>query len=128
MNILIAQRFNAIEERLLQCNIVASYLIIKKEVARLSGKIRLKIVFTDRSVAEFFEYVVVMGDDTLQLSKYSFHWQSTEDTLISRWDNAPHHPELPNAPHHKHNSDLSVTSINEPIDVFYVINYIEQTL
>ncbi|NIA12024.1 MAG: hypothetical protein GWP10_20460 [Nitrospiraceae bacterium] len=32
---------------------------------------------------------------------YSYHWQKG-DKLIKRWDNAPHHKELPNFPHHVH--------------------------
>jgi hypothetical protein len=92
-----------------------------------SGKIRLKILFTDQSVAEFFEYVLVEAD-AVQLSKYSFHWQNADGTLKTRWDNAPHHSELPNAPHHKHNSDLSVIGIHDSVDTFYVLNAIEQAI
>lgn len=33
---------------------------------------------------------------------YSFHWQDKEGTLIARWDNAPHHPEIGTYPHHIH--------------------------
>ncbi|MHC1599291.1 MAG: toxin-antitoxin system TumE family protein [Candidatus Methanospirareceae archaeon] len=32
---------------------------------------------------------------------YSYHWQK-RDTVIKRWDNAPHHKELPNFPHRVH--------------------------
>ena len=32
---------------------------------------------------------------------YSYHWQKG-DELIKRWDNAPHHKELPDFPHHVH--------------------------
>lgn len=122
---LINQRFNAIEEQLLQSAHVASYQIIRKEMIALSGKIRLKVLFTNGDVAEFFEYVTVKGN-TVEVEKYSFHWQTAQGELKSRWDNAPHHPELPNAPHHKHNSDLSVLGVSEKIDVFYVLNRIEQ--
>ncbi|MFQ6056656.1 MAG: DUF6516 family protein, partial [Methanosarcinales archaeon] len=32
---------------------------------------------------------------------YSYHWQKNNE-LIMRWDNAPHHRDLPNFPHHIH--------------------------
>jgi hypothetical protein len=32
---------------------------------------------------------------------YSFQWQKNGELRI-RWDNAPHHRELPTFPHHKH--------------------------
>ncbi len=125
MNSLINQRFNAIEEQLLQSAHVAYYQIIRKEMIALSGKIRLKISFTNSDVAEFFEYVTVKNN-AVQIEKYSFHWQTAQGELKSRWDNAPHHLELPNAPHHKHNADLSVIGVGEKIDVFYALKFIEQ--
>ena len=33
---------------------------------------------------------------------YSFHCQAFDDTCIFRYDMAPHHPEIPTHPHHKH--------------------------
>ena len=33
---------------------------------------------------------------------YSYHWQTKEGKLIMRWDNAPHHKDIPTYPHHKH--------------------------
>jgi hypothetical protein len=35
-------------------------------------------------------------------SKYSYHWQTQTGELLLRWDNAPHHPEVPTHPDHKH--------------------------
>ncbi len=32
---------------------------------------------------------------------YSYHWQKG-DELVKRWDNAPHHKELPDFPHNVH--------------------------
>ena len=38
-------------------------------------------------------------------SKYSYHWQTRTGELLLRWDNAPHHPEIPTHPHHKHEGE-----------------------
>lgn len=35
-------------------------------------------------------------------SKYSYHWRAASGETLLRWDNAPHHPELPTHPDHKH--------------------------
>jgi len=35
---------------------------------------------------------------------YSYHWQRNGE-LIRRWDNAPHHRNLPNFPHHIQEED-----------------------
>ena len=34
--------------------------------------------------------------------QYSFHLQDARGRLVFRYDNAPHHRELPTFPHHKH--------------------------
>lgn len=36
---------------------------------------------------------------------YSYHYQGANKRLIFRYDNAEHHPELENFPHHKHIGD-----------------------
>ena len=38
-------------------------------------------------------------------SKYSYHWQTQTGEMLLRWDNAPHHPEIPTHPHHKHEGE-----------------------
>ncbi len=37
-----------------------------------------------------------------QLTRYSYYWLDTQDSLKIGWDNAPHHTRLNNFPHHKH--------------------------
>lgn len=34
--------------------------------------------------------------------KYRYHLQTFTDELLSRWDNAPHHPTVTTFPHHRH--------------------------
>jgi len=38
-------------------------------------------------------------------SKYSYHWQTRTGEMLLRWDNAPHHPEIPTHPDHKHEGE-----------------------
>jgi hypothetical protein len=38
-------------------------------------------------------------------SKYSYHWQTSTGEVLIRWDNAPHHPEIPTHPDHKHEGE-----------------------
>ena len=41
---------------------------------------------------------------------YSFHWQSVDNELIIRWDNAHHYTNLKTYPNHKHVSGIVVES------------------
>src|SRR5713226_6973903 len=38
-------------------------------------------------------------------SKYSYHWQTLAGERLLRWDNAPHHPQIPTYPDHKHEGE-----------------------
>jgi len=127
MNPIIAQHFNAIEVRLIQSPAIVSYQVVGREISPIDGKLRLKMALSDGGLAEFFEYVTEV-DGYIRLSKYSFHWQYPEGKLRRRWDNAPHHPELPNSPHHVHNDDKTVYSVMIVPDIFYVIEQIEEAL
>ncbi len=62
------------------------------------GFIRFKMELKDGSEIYVFEYVKV----PIEIIDYSYHWQDKDKNLIIRWDNAPHHPELNNFPHHLH--------------------------
>ncbi|MBF0242637.1 MAG: hypothetical protein HQK64_09210 [Desulfamplus sp.] len=127
MNSIILDRFDALESQLLENPIVISYKIIRREVAYNEGKLRFKATFIDGSMAEFFEYLVITGE-TIHLAKYSFHWQDAQGKLKYRWDNAPHHLDLPNAPHHRHNPDESVNGIIQLPDIFRILKEIESLL
>lgn len=36
---------------------------------------------------------------------YSYHWQDKTGKLLVRWDNSPHHKNIPTFPHHKHTGE-----------------------
>jgi len=57
--------------------------------------------------------------------EYSYHWQK-DGKMIRRWDNAPHHKELPNFPHHVHDGNDILSSEN--INLTDVFNFIEDKL
>ena len=43
------------------------------------------------------------------IAQYSYTLLRADQRLVG-WDNAPHHPDLPNAPHHMHNEDGTIES------------------
>ncbi len=55
-----------------------------------------RIVFLDGTILEFTESI------TPERLKYRYHYMKGDGTLIFRYDNMPHHPELSTFPHHKH--------------------------
>lgn len=57
----------------------------------------------------------------LSLLPYSYHWADANQRLIRRWDNAFHHPTLPNFPHHVHMEAEESVHTGEPVDIFFVL-------
>ena len=61
-----------------------------------------------------FEYFRIVGE-SVQVSKYSFHWQNANGQLHKRWDNATHHPGLAAHPHHVHDGEEENVQPHEPL-------------
>ena len=99
----IRRYFDELKLYLVTNPIVESVEIISEKIGEKEGYLRVAIGLPDNSVMHCFEYV--LSDGSIEISKYSFHWQDMAGNLICRWDNAPHHPELDNFPHHVHTKD-----------------------
>jgi hypothetical protein len=63
------------------------------------------------------EYVVTAPE--FKRLKYRFHLQSSENQMIARWDNAPHHPEIKTHPDHLHIGEK--IKANPPMDIAQVL-------
>lgn len=49
------------------------------------------------------EYIITVPK--LTRPKYRYHLQTSDGALVSRWDNAPHHPDVSSFPYHRHSSE-----------------------
>ncbi len=98
----LAELFDEYEQLLLSSPAVASFEIIRRRIQDTSAYLRLKIKLVDDGLLEVPEYWADTPTGEIVKQEYTYHWQSRAGELISRWDNAAHHPELPNAPHHRH--------------------------
>ncbi len=72
--------------------------VYEREGALLRLKIR--IFFVDKSVLHVKEHRFSDGS-----RKYAYHWEDVHGTMAIRWDNAPHYPDIPTFPYHKHVGD-----------------------
>ncbi|MBU1665165.1 MAG: hypothetical protein KKG92_07165 [Gammaproteobacteria bacterium] len=85
---------------------------------------RVRVALVDGSLLQCVERARNLGG-LLQTEKYSFHWQAADGTLICRWDNAPHHHELPGFPHHLHVGTEANVFTHNPVTVFTLTELIE---
>ena len=74
-----------------------------------SSEIYAVVHFYDGSQLQIVEKLGVEAYAILK-TRYSYHYQSADNSLIFRYDNAPHHPELATHPHHKHSGENVVAA------------------
>ncbi len=65
------------------------------------GTIRGRLKFHDGSLLDFGEVLVSQNRRIVKL-RYAYHYQDASGNLLFRYDNAPHYPNIPTHPHHKH--------------------------
>jgi len=68
------------------------------------GYVRIRMDLRSQELVEVLVYLVA-EEEAVYLKDYSIHWQRADGSLVQRWDNAPHHPELENFPSHTHRSE-----------------------
>jgi Family of unknown function (DUF6516) len=89
------------------------------------GFIRGDILFTDGSRLHLREYVQQPAAAPAERYTYVYHYQRSNETMIFRYDNAPHYPNLVNFPHHKHVGSETNIVAAEPLDLASVLKEIE---
>ena len=112
---------------MIESQAVASYQIISRDVSFADGKMRIKSILSNDDTFEFFIYMTESNEQVV-LEKYSFHWQDKEGGLLIRMDNAPHYPELTNAPHHMHKGKEVVEALLEQPELLAFLDEMEKTL
>lgn len=101
-------------------HVVTEYAETGHEVAQY----RVRVTLLDGSLLQCVERARNL-DGHLQTEKYSFHWQTADGTLLFRWDNAPHHHELPGFLHHLHVETETNVFTHDPVTIFDVTERVE---
>jgi hypothetical protein len=91
---------DGLEELLSECRTALLYEIHFDKRTEFVGKIWGSVVFVDRTILYFREFVDV--ETGVRKLKYSYHYQGVDGKRIFRFDNVEHHPCLNTFPHHQH--------------------------
>lgn len=83
------------------------YLVIISDFQRIytshnTAYLKAKVRFIDNSFLGIFHHV--HDENGLFSFDYRYHYMDSQNTMIFRYDNAPHHPEVQSSPYHKHTS------------------------
>ncbi|MCP4428105.1 MAG: hypothetical protein GY803_26765 [Chloroflexi bacterium] len=101
----------------------SSAVVLDKRTSRV-GLIRGDLYFANDSRLHFRELVELQANAVTR-HMYSYHYQDANQTLIFRYDDTPHFPDLPDFPHHKHIGTQVISA--EPPDLTAVLQEIETT-
>ena len=117
-----------IESALLTSPVVRSYEIVRSWANTDDGYIRVRCWLTNGDFLELAEYFLVTGS-TIETVDYRHQWMDgSQTTLHMRWDNTPHHPEVPNFPFHVHLGTEEEVQPDRPRSVLDILAYIESRL
>jgi hypothetical protein len=96
---------------------ITSFHLLSYDQEGASLRLKAIVTFIDQSTLSIKEYVFADGQ-----RKYAYHWMSPEGSLICRWDNARHYPEIPTFPNHKHLGNEVQESVETSVeDVLSII-------
>jgi len=123
-----AEHLDAVKECLLADPAVAEFRIRRQRATSIDAHIRARVTAADGSLLEFSWYVARDLTGELRVLVYSYHWESREGALITRWDNTPHFPGLLGFPHHIHHGDTYDALPGQAMDIFAVLDHIQGVL
>ncbi len=79
------------------------------------GGLRIRLRFPDDALLEISEAIVIVAGEPHWIA-YRYHYQGPSTELVFRYDDAPHHPEIPTHPDHKHSRDQVLGNPRPSID------------
>jgi hypothetical protein len=120
----IQSRIDAEYAVLLSHPIVHTTELIRREVNRLDGYLRVRCVLTNNDFLEVAIHLTMHAGRTI-IDGYRYQWMNGDRTsLRRRWDNTPHFPQLTNFPHHCHVGQEDRVEPAELMDVNALLDYI----
>ncbi|MBI4316566.1 MAG: hypothetical protein HY679_11575 [Chloroflexi bacterium] len=78
---------------------------LRLTLTTLGAVFEANLRFHDGSWLHAVEEIEIAERQGIRRINYSFHYQRADGTLIFRYDNSPHYPNLPTFPDHKHEGD-----------------------
>ena len=87
---------------------VRSVDLVRYAANRLDGYIRARCTLRNDDFLEVALHVSAIGGAVI-IDDYRYQWMDPSRTILHRrWDNTPHFPDLPGAPHHCHIGERTI--------------------
>ena len=108
----ITQYFEKIQSLIIGLSRVEVERYEEEVLSKERGNLRIRLRFLDNSLLEINEAIHIREGIYTWLS-YRYHYQRADGSVIFRYDNTPHHPDIVTHPEHKH-IGKSVVSAHRP--------------
>ena len=115
--------FSQFNKIIQQTDFIISSEIGMRKVNAFLGIIKGQVILQS-GILDILEVIRIKEERVLK-KKYKYHFRKTDDALIFRYDNVPHHRDIETFPHHKHLADGSVIASQEP-DLLQVLLEIKE--
>lgn len=123
---MIERYFQGIDQLLASNSVIHSTTLTFDKRSTYVGFIRGEIYFLDGSRLHLREFVNVERD--VNRYSYAYHYQSSDGSLVFRYDNSAHFPNLPTFPAHKHVGSEDRVVPSKAVDIADVLAEIEDFL
>ena len=105
--------------------IVESFVVLESRDARDQGYFRARVTLINHDQVELAEYFTI-ANEQIHVIRYRYQWMNVTLALRKRWDNAKHHPDVANFPHHIHIDTEDHVVPGAPLDTVQLLNVLEQ--
>ncbi len=124
----LATYIDEINQTLIDNPQVIAVQFVRERITEDTISIRVRATFSDQSTLHFTEYGEIDVAENLRIVTYSYQWMTADNTLLQRWDNAKHYPNLSGFPHHMHDGDEKNVLPGEPMSLTKVLDQIAARL
>jgi len=108
-------------------SIIDSYTIYENSVTSKRSLFHAQIRFVNLNKLTIREIIVFLDKHSVK-RKYSYQWMHSDNSLIIRWDNAPHHKYIETFPYHKHLSTDENIQPEPEISLVQVLEHIKASI
>jgi len=109
-------------------DLVREVQIVREQCLENAGFFRARLRLQNDDFLEVSEYFII-DSETIRTVQYRYQWMdSGQQNLRKRWDNATHHHEMINFPHHVHVGPGDQVEPGQSISITVLIEMLEREI
>ncbi len=108
--------------------LIQAFDVVEERVWSDRGYVRVRLTLCNGDFVEAAEYFTSDGEQ-LVTQRYRYQWMdAVRRVLRKRWDNVPHHPDLPTFPDHVHVNDDQHVEPSTPLSIMALLSILANAI